>query len=233
MAQSNWRRALVAAVLGASVGLLGGCGTSGNTEVKDSWMARVPEERMGSVREAQAYKRQAADEVARANVAIGDAERAQEVARRNVEAAKLRRDAEKAQLKAAQETGQQSGIQSAEAQLQVAEAEFAAAKAQVDWRDQNLEAWKAQRQLRERELKVADAELNYAQYRALKENGDVRAQKLTEGDFLSTLDKARKEAREARRDADEQTQQARQARLQWEQLRERAQGYGGSGWNRR
>lgn len=233
MAQSNWRRALVAAVLGASVGLLGGCGTSGNTEVKDSWMARVPEERMGSVREAQAYKRQATDEVARANVAIGDAERAQEVARRNMEAAKLRRDAEKAQLKAAQETGQQSSIQAAEAQIQAAEAELAAAKAQMDWRDQNLEAWKAQRQLRERELKVADAELNYAQYRALKENGDVRAQKLTEGDFLSTLDKARKEAREARRDADEQTQQARQARLQWEQLRERAQGYGGSGWNRR
>jgi colicin import membrane protein len=233
MARSNWRRALVAAVLGTSVGLLSGCGTSGNTEVKDSWMARVPEERMGSVREAQAYKHQAQDEVARANVAIGDAERAKEVAQRNVEAAKLRRDAEKAQLKASQETGQQSSIQASEAQLQAAEAELQAAKAQVDWRNQNLEAWQAQRRLRERELKVAEAELNYAQYRALKENGDVRAQKLTEGDFLSILDKARKEARDARRDADEQTQQARQARLSWEQLRDRAQGYGGSGWNRR
>ena len=103
----------------------------------------------------------------------------------------------------------------------------------MDWRGQNLEAWQAQKTFRERELKVADAELNYAEYRALKENGDVRAQKLTEGEFLSNLDKARKDAREARRDADEQTQQARQARVAWEQLRDRAQGYGGSGWNRR
>lgn len=233
MAQSNWRRVLVAAVLGTSVGLLGGCGTSRNTEVKDSWMARVPEERLGNVREAQANRRQAEDEVTRASVAIGDAERAREVASRNVEAARLRRDAEKAQLKAAQETGQHSSIQAAEAQLQAAEVELQAARAQVDWRNQTLEAWQAQRTLRERELAVADAELNYAQYRALKENGDVRAQKLTEGDFLSILANAKKEAREARRDADEQTQQARQARVQWEQLRERAQGYGGSGWNRR
>lgn len=233
MAQSNWRRVLVAAVLGTSVGLLGGCGTSSKTEVKDSWMARVPEERLGNVREAQANRRQAEDEVTRASVAIGDAERAREVANRNVEAARLRRDAEKAQVKAAQETGQHASIQAAEAQLQGAEVELQAAQAQVEWRNQTLEAWQSQKTLRERELEVADAELNYAQYRALKENGDVRAQKLTEGDFLSTLSRAKKEARDARRDADEQTQQARQARVQWEKLREQAQGYGGSGWNRR
>lgn len=232
MIQLNWKRALVA-VLGASVVVVGGCGTSRNTEVKDSWMARVPEERMGTVREAQAAKLQATDEVTRANVAIGDAERAQEVASRNEEAARLRRDAEKAQVEAARETGQQRSIQAAEAQLKAAEAELVAAKAQVQWRNENVDAWKAQKQLRERELAVADAELNYAQYRALKENGDVRAQKLTEGDFLSILANARSEAREARRDADEQTQQARQARVQWEQLRDRAEGYGGSGWNRR
>jgi len=232
MAQSSWRRALVA-VLGTSLMILGGCSTGRNTEVKDSWIARIPEERLGSVREAQASKQQATDEVMRSKVAIGDAERALEVARRNADAAKLRRDAEKAQLEAARETGQQTSIQAAEAQLQAAEAELAAARARVDWRNENLEAWKAQKGLRDRELEVADAELNYAQYRALKENGDVRAQSLTEGDFLSILAKARREAREARRDADEQTQQARQARVQWERLRGQAQGYGGSGWDRR
>jgi chromosome segregation ATPase len=232
MAQSSWRRALVA-VFGTSLLVLGGCGTGGNTEMKDSWMARIPEERLGGVREAQAFKRQATDEVKRAEVAMGDAERALQISRSSAEAAKLRKDAAKAQLEAARETGQQAGIQQAELQLQAADAELAAARAEVGWRNENLKAWQAQKGLRERELKVADAELNYAQYRALKENGDVRAQKLTEGDFLSILDKARREAREARRDADERTQQARQARAQWEQLRGQAQGYGGSGWNRR
>ena len=74
------------------------------------------------------------------------------------------------------------------------EAELAAARAQVSWRKETLEAWNAQKELRQRELQVADAELNHAQYRALKANGDVRAQDLTEGDFLSVLSKAKRKA---------------------------------------
>ena len=232
MAQASWRRALVV-VLGTSLMVLSGCGTSRNTEVKDSWMARVPEDRMGSVRHAQALKGQATDEVMRASVAIEDAERALDIARRNAEAAKLRRDAEKAQLEATRAIGQQASIQQAQEQLQAAQLELAAARAQVSWREETLEAWKAQKRLRQRELDVANAELSYARYRALKEIGDVRAQDLTEGNFLSVLSKAKREALEARRDADAKTQKARQARAQWEQLRERAQAYGGSGWERR
>ena len=232
MAQAGWRRAFVA-VLGASMMILGGCGTGGNTEVKDSWMARVPEEGLVNVRHAQALKRQATDNVLRADVAIEDAERALAIARSNAEAAKLRNDAAKVQVEAAKATGQQASIQQAELQIEAADAELAAARAQVSWRKENLEAWSAQRELRQRELQVADAELDYAQYRALKANGDVRAQELTEGDFLSGLSKAKRRALEARRDADEETQEARQARAQWEQLRGQAQGYGGSGRDRR
>jgi colicin import membrane protein len=232
MAQASWRRAFVA-VLGTSLMILGGCGTSRNTEIDDSWMARVPEEGMRNVREAQANRQQTSDEVKRANVAIGDAERALEVARRSAEAAKLRRDAEKAQVEAAKETGQLPTIQAAEIQLQVAEMELGAARAQVDWRKENVEAWKAQKELREREFELADAEFHYAQYRALKENGDIRAQSLTEGDFLSILADAKRKALEARRDADVRTQRARQSRAQWEQLRGQAEGYGGSGRDRR
>jgi hypothetical protein len=103
----------------------------------------------------------------------------------------------------------------------------------VIWRKETVDAWKAQKELRQRELQVADAELNHAQYLALKENGDVRAQQLTEGDFLAAISAARRNAREARQDADATTQRARQARAQWERLRGEAQGYGGSGWDRR
>src|SRR4051812_18346115 len=92
MAQANWREACVA-VLGASLMVLGGCATRGNTEVKDSWLARVPEEGLVNVRQAEAAKRQATDNVLRADVGIEDADRALDVARRNAEAAKLRKDA--------------------------------------------------------------------------------------------------------------------------------------------
>lgn len=232
MAQASWRRACVA-VLGASLMLLGGCGTTQNSEVKDSWLARVPEEGLGEVREAQAARRQAEDNVLRAEVAVGDAERALDVARRNVEAAKLGVETAKAQLEAARVTGQRDNIQQAEEQIQAAEAELSAARAQVSWRQEAVESWKAQRELRRRELQVAEAELSHARYLALKEHGDVRVQQLTEGNFLSDISEARRKAREAQREADAQTQQARQARAQWERLRDQAQGFGGSGPNPR
>jgi len=232
MAQANWRRACVA-VLGASLMALGGCASSGNTEVKDSWLARVPEEGLVNVRQAEAVKRQATDNVLRADVGTEDAKRALDIARRSEEAAKLRRDAAKAQLDAAKATGQLASIQQAEMQLQGEEMGLAAARAQVSWRKENVEVWNAQRELRQRELQVADAELNYTQYRALKQHGDVRAQQLTEGEFLSAISKAKRKALEARRDADAETLEARQARARWEQLRGQAQGYGGSGRDRR
>jgi hypothetical protein len=228
MVQASWRRALVVA-LGASVMVLGGCGASNSHEVKDSWMARVPEEQLGDVREAQASRSQAADAVMRAQVSIEDAERALSVARRNEEAAKLRKDAEEATLEAAKATGQQSMIGQAQVQLQAVEAELAAARAQVSWRKENVEAWEAQKAFREKDLQRADAELSYARYLALKQHGDVRAQDLRESDFRSAIDKARREALEARREADSKAQKAVQARSQWERLRGQAQGYGGSG----
>jgi colicin import membrane protein len=232
MAQGRRRHALVA-VLGTSLMILGGCGASHKTEVKDSWMARVPEEQLGDVRQAQASRNQAMDEVTRADVAIGDAERALDVARRNVDAAKHRKDAEQATLKAAEITGQRASIDQAQAELRNAEADLAAARAHVGWREQNVEAWKAQKRHREREVTVADAELSFARYLALKQHGDIRAEDISEKELRSAISDARSKALEARRDADAKAQQAQQARVAWQQLRDQVRGYGGSGWNRR
>jgi hypothetical protein len=232
MAQARRRHVLVA-VLGTSLMILGGCGASHNTEVKDSWLARVPEEQLGDVRQAQAARSQAMDGVMRADVAIDDAERALDVARRNVDAAKHRKDAEQATLEAAKVTGQRSSIEQAQAQLRAAEAELSAARAHVGWREQNVDAWKAQKRYREREVTVADAELSYARYLALKQHGDIRAQDLSERDLQAAITDAQRKALEARRDADAKAQQAQSARVAWEQLRNQSRGYGGSGWNRR
>ncbi|WP_224243119.1 hypothetical protein [Hyalangium gracile] len=201
--------------------------------MEDSWIARVPEENLGDVRQAQAARHQAADAVMRADVSIGDAERALDVARRNVEAAKHRMDAEKATLEAAQVTGQRSSIDQAQAQIRAAEVDLAAARAHVGWRKQNVDAWRAQKVLRERELEVAEAELAMARYVALKEHGDIRVQDISERDLQAAINDAQRKTTEARREADSKAQQAQQARVQWEQLRGQARGYGGSGWNRR
>ncbi|MBN1210738.1 MAG: hypothetical protein JXB05_38170 [Myxococcaceae bacterium] len=232
MVQASWRRAIVVA-FGMSVMALSGCAaTRANTEVKDSWLARVPEEQLGDVRQAQANRREADDEVTRAKVAVDDAERALQVARRNADAAKLRKEAEEARLEAAHSTGQQAPISRAQEQLRAAEAELAAAQAQVSWREESLDAQKAQRKVRESELQLAEAELSLARYLALREHGDVRVQELRETDFRSAIAKARSEALAARSEADSKEQRALQARAQWERLRDQAQGYGGAGRNR-
>jgi hypothetical protein len=209
--------------------ILGGCGTSHNTEVKDSWLARVPEDQLADVRQAQAAKRQAVDEVTRADVSIGDAQRALDVAHRNVDAAKNRRDAQRAALDAAQAVGQRTAIDQAQDQLRDAELSLAAARAQVDWRKQSVDAWKAQKRLREREVDSADAKLSYARYLALKQHGDVRAQDISEQALQNSINDTQNRVREARREADSKAQQAQQARAEWEQLRNQTRAYGGSG----
>lgn len=231
MAHVRGRHALVA-VLGASLMMLGGGCAAHSTEVKDSWMARVPEGELGDVRQAEAAKRQALDEVTRADVGIGDAERALDISRHNVDAAKNRRDAEDATVKAAELTGQRATIDQARAQLRGADAELDAARAQVAWREQNVDAWKAQKKLREREAVVADAELSFARFKALKQHGDVRADDISENALRSKIADARRDARDAQREADAKTQQAQQARVAWEQIRSQTRGYGGSGWRR-
>lgn len=225
----TWRKSLVG-VLGAVMLVASGCGSSRSaTRVDESWMARVPEEQLGDVRDAQTERRKAADEVTRAEVARSDAERALEVARRNEEAAKLRKKADETALDAAKAKGQQTEISQAEAAMQGTDTAVAAAQAEVTWRKQALDTLAANKQLRERELEVADAKLAQSEYLALKESGDVRAQSLSEADFAGAVASAQRKVEEARRDVDERTQKEQQARARWEQLREQARGYGGSG----
>ncbi|WP_224364878.1 hypothetical protein [Hyalangium versicolor] len=231
MIQVRARHALVA-VLGTSLMILGGC-SAHNKAVQDSWLARVPEENLRDVRQAQVARDRAADAITRADVSIGDAERALDVARRNVDAAKNHMDAEEATLEAARVTGQRASIDQAQGQFQTAEAGLAAARAHVGWRKQNVDAWRAQKQLRERELEVANAELAYSRFLALKQHGDIRVQDISEAELQKDITKAQRKATEARREADAKAQQAQQARVAWEQLRTQARGYGGSGWDRR
>lgn len=230
MFQAKKRRVLVGVVMGAALTVLGGgCGSSRAAKVDDSWLARVPEEQLGEVRGAQSERRKAQDEVSRADVALKDAERALEVARRNADASQLRKEANEAALEAANATGQRPDIERAKAELLNSETGVTAAQAQVNWRQQAIESLQSRKQLRERELEVADARLRQAEYLALKENGDVRAEEMSEADFSKAIAEAQRRVEDARRNVDSQAREEQQARAQWERLRSQAQGYGGSG----
>ncbi|MFP2896281.1 hypothetical protein [Corallococcus sp. 4LFB] len=209
---------------------LAGCGGAKAARVDDKMMARIPEDQLGEVRDAQLARTKAADNVTRAEVAVRDAERATEVARRNKEAAESRMEAEEAAVKAARATGQQSAIAQAKSKLEGAQAGRAAAEAEVAWHERKTETARAEKDLREAELKVADAQLNLAQYQALEQSGDVRAKEMSEANYLSAVADAKRGAEEARRQLGEQKRVEQDARAQWQRLRSQApQGYGGSG----
>ncbi|NBD12407.1 MULTISPECIES: hypothetical protein [Corallococcus] len=224
------RHWMVGLAMGASMVLLAGCGGAKAARVDNSVMARIPEDQLGDVRDAQMARTQAADNVTRAEVAVRDAEREAEVARRNGDAADSRMEAEKAAVKAAEATGQQRPIAQARTRLQGAEAGRDAARAEVSWHDRKTDTLKAQKELRDAELKVADTQLNLTQYQALARSGDVRAKDLSESNYLSAVAAAKRDVESARHRVEEQKRVEQDARAEWQRLRSQApQGYGGSG----
>ncbi|MDC0709919.1 hypothetical protein POL68_15705 [Stigmatella sp. ncwal1] len=229
MVRTNWRKALLAVAGGALVALSGCSAGHSNSRIKEEWLARVPEDQLGGVRQAQTERMQANDAIVRADVEIRDAERALEVVRREEGAARMRKEAEEASVKAAEAQGQREHIREAQASLKAAQGMQDAAKAQVAWREHVVETKKTMKQLREREAEVASAELSLAEYKALKASGDVRADGLSEADFNSSVADARGRLASVQKQVEKDQKQERQARAQWENLLDRAQGYGGSG----
>ncbi|MCP3168700.1 hypothetical protein [Myxococcus qinghaiensis] len=231
MFQNRRRQVLTGVVLGTAL-VLGGCSSSRSAskqQVDESWMARVPESQLGDVRNAQAERLKAQDEVKRAEVAVKDAERAAQVAERNEEAAKLSTEANKTAVEAAQATGRASNISQAQAELKTMETRQAAAHAQLLWRQRAIETQKARRDLRQRELELADARLRQTELVALRNSDDVRAKELSEAEFTSAVANAQRNTEEAQRQVDERLRVERQARSDWEKLNGEARGYGGSG----
>ncbi|AKQ67266.1 TolA protein [Myxococcus hansupus] len=216
-------------VAGTALLLLGGCASQqrSSAKVDKEWVARVPSEQLGDVRQAQLAEDQAREQIPRARVAAQDAEQALEVARRNEAAAKSRHEADELAKKSAQEKGDLAAIEQARGAACESQHALTLAQAETAWRRDAVDTLKSLEVVRERELDVASAQLRQTQYEAVNANEDVRAQDLSAGDFSSAVADARRKAADQQRQADARLQREEQAKAHWEQLRD--QGYGGSG----
>ncbi|GHG72968.1 hypothetical protein [Comamonas sp. JC664] len=228
MAQPGGRR-MYLGMAGTALLLLGGCASHqrSNAKVDEEWVARVPQSQLGDVRQAQLTEDEAREQLPRARVATQDAEQALEVARRNEAAAKSRHEADALALKAAKETGDLAAIQKARGAACDSQHALTLAQAETAWRNDAVDTLKSLEVVRERELDVASAQLQQAQYEAVSANKDVRARDMSSGDFSSAVADARRRAADQQRQADERLQRENQAKAHWEQLRD--QGYGGGG----
>ncbi|NVI98268.1 hypothetical protein HV824_09035 [Myxococcus sp. AM009] len=227
MAQPG-RRRMYLGVAGTAVMLLGGCAAQrSSAKVEKEWVARVPPGDLGNVRQAQLTEEQAQEQITRAQVASQDAEAAREVVQRNEDAAKARYEAGEAALEVAQATGDVAAIERAQNAACTAQHALTLAEAEAAWRDDAVTTSKSLEVMRQRELDVADAQLEQAEYEAVNANADVRAKELSPGDFSSAVADARRKAAEQQQQVDANLQREQQAKARWQQLQD--QGYGGSG----
>jgi colicin import membrane protein len=206
-----------------------GCASGSGTRIEDSWLARVPADRLSEVHASRAAKRAAEDQVLRARATTQDAERAITVVRKEEESAAAMREAELASLEAAKARGQADGINQAERRIKDATAHQSAARARLEWQRNLIDVSKARELLREREVEVADARLDLAEFEALREHGDVRVKPLSESSFREEIEEAERRVDRARRSLDRRARDAEGARARFEGLKDQARGYGGSG----
>lgn len=228
MVQAGRPRVLVGLLAAAM--LWGACSSGrASTKVNEDWLARVPPAQMEPVNQARLTQNKAQDETTRARVSLDDAKRELSVAEKNEKAAKTRVDAEKTAVSAAEKTGQAQGVPQAQQAQKRAEQEHEAALSEVAYRQQVVKTREALEKMRMRELDVANAELEKAEYQALASSGDTRAQKLKAEDFDKQLAKARSEAARQQTEVDTLLQQEHQAQAKWRQLDSQVKAYGGSG----
>lgn len=219
------KRLMVGAVGLAAMGWMGCATTRG--KVDDSWMARVPESELAGVKTAEAKHTQSKDDVVKAEVAHKDAQQSAEVAGHNRDAAKNRVEADRTALKAAESKGQQDAIRSAQSALATSEGSNAKAEAELKYRREQVDATAAKHELSKRQEKLADAELEMAQYEALKKANDVRVRELSEPDFRAKVADAQAQVAQAQQKVQQEEDQAHQARLDVDRMN--GGGMGGSG----
>jgi len=215
MGNTGFRNTLLGTL--SAVMLVTGC-ASGGGEMKDEWLARVPQEQMSGVESARAGERQALDDVNRAEVAKGDAERALEVAKSQRDSAKSSLKADETSLEAATAQGQAPGITSSTNALETGKLKSQAVDAQVVWREKDLAAAEANIDLRREQVKVAEAQRKLAQYQALRNTNDVRVKDYSENDFREALKDAQEDAAEVQEKVSKLQAEAGDAKSEFDRL---------------
>lgn len=223
------RTAAFSGGLAAALLALGGCAGTKEAKIDESWVARVPEDQLGSVREARTAQQSAEDDVKRAEVARDDAEQALKAERQRADAAKKEADANKTELEAAQKTGQADQINAATQKQKESQAVVAAAEARVKWFEKEKDAKAAEVDVKTRKVDVAKAQLEFAEYQALKNAGDTRVEDMSEANFRAEISKAETKQAEAEQKVSQLRDEAKEARAEWRRQHEQLQGIGGGG----
>lgn len=218
----RFTRTAMGLALGAVV--FAGCSSSRAIkvpQVEDSWLARVPAERLEPVYEARTHVRRAEDDVARAKAQLTDATNMERVASAQLEAARREVDVAKANLKVASETGQRDAVDRAERQQDVAKLAVKTAEKKQQLAEQRVEAAELQLELEQAQVDGANVALARSEYEVLRQQGDTRVEAYAPAEYERAAATASAREAEASRDYRKKLEQVNRAEAEYEQSRMR------------
>lgn len=223
------RRVLVCVAWGLAV-VGSGCAHNAARapEIKDEWVARVPQEQLQPLYQARHDFRASQDEVTRAEVAVRDADSAVSVRKTRLDAAGSRVKAAEQELKAAERTGDPNQIAQARSGLQQARQNETVAQADRKVAEEQRDVAQAQKQLAEARVKTEQARVEQAKYKVLQANNDTRVKDINPLEFDQAITASLNKERDAKMKLQEQQSQVASAEQRLRDARQQS-AVGGAG----
>lgn len=152
-----------------------GCAGNRKVSVKDTEVARLPQDASQQWQQQQLALIQANDETARAEIAVNDAKRDREVAKSDVKIADAEIDRAKKALEAAEKARDDAAATQARSDLSFSQQKKQVAELHVEANDQQVELTETGHDLAQARQELAELDLNKAKYEALKAADDPAA----------------------------------------------------------
>ncbi len=192
-------------------------------QVSDEDFARLPRGQMGPVDQARAQLRQAQDQLARAKLRLQEASHEEDLAKAEQAAADAKIQQAEAQLKIAQDRGDQKAIARATQAVEAAKLQRQAADAHLDYAKKLASARQAQAEVAERRVDVMVRQVELAKLQALQQAGVPAASRYDPAVFRRDLADAQVALAQAQAKARDLSAQAQASLQEWRSLSGRYQ----------
>jgi hypothetical protein len=215
----------LAAVLGCMhVGAQSGAAST----VADTDVGRLGPGQEGLVNQARQALDGARDALSRTRLGVQQAQNEEGTARADLQAAEADQKVADAQQKVANDSRAPDAVEKAHRLQEQAKAHKLVAGLHIEYASKLLGEREAEAQAAERQVKVAQARVEWSKLQALEQAGNPAATKYDPGRFQSAVNDAQAQLDETTRDARNLEVQATAARQRWEDTRRRLSADAGS-----
>lgn len=213
---------IIPLVLAVVLGCMHGQGERVAT-VSEADAGRLGPEQVGPVNQARQELDVATDALARTRLRLQQAQREADVAKADLQAAEADQHVADAQQKLANDSRAPDALENARVLQERATAHRNAADLHVAYAGKLIEERQAEVQVAERQVKVAQARVEWSKLQALEQVGNPAATKYDAGRFQTAVNDAQAELDQAETNARALEPQATEARQRWEDSERRVQ----------